>query len=81
MPCPSVVLWEDAPPNHGAGSGPRLSQETMTMRLYDRQHRFYCGIDLHARTLSLHILDQAGQVGTGNLERVNLERIRPLFLA
>jgi len=32
------------------------------MRLYNQPHRFYCGIDLHARTMSLDILDQAGQV-------------------
>jgi transposase len=32
------------------------------MRLYNQQHRFYCGIDLHARTMSLDILDQEGQV-------------------
>ena len=31
------------------------------MRFYTLQHRFYCGIDLHARTLSLHILDAHGQ--------------------
>src|SRR5262245_34410382 len=31
------------------------------MRFYTQQHRFYCGIDLHARTLSLHILDASGQ--------------------
>jgi transposase len=31
------------------------------MRFYNQQHRFYCGVDLHARTLSLHILDQPGQ--------------------
>jgi hypothetical protein len=23
----------------------------MTMRFYNRTHRFYCGVDLHARTL------------------------------
>jgi transposase len=32
----------------------------MSMRFYTQQHRFYCGVDLHARTLSLHLLDQAG---------------------
>jgi transposase len=32
----------------------------MTMRWYDRQHRFYCGIDLHARSMHLGILDQTG---------------------
>ena len=30
------------------------------MRFDNQQHRFYCGVDLHARTLSLHILDAAG---------------------
>jgi transposase len=30
------------------------------MRFYNQQHRFYCGVDLHARTLSLHILDAEG---------------------
>ena len=32
------------------------------MRFYTQQHRFYCGVDLHARTLSLCIYDQAGKV-------------------
>src|SRR6516165_11926041 len=33
-----------------------------TMRFYNQQHRFYCGVDLHARTMYLCILDQAGEV-------------------
>src|SRR5207253_3935121 len=33
-----------------------------TMRFYTQQHRFYAGIDLHARTLHLCVLDQAGTV-------------------
>jgi len=32
------------------------------MRVYTNQHRFYCGGDLHARTIHLCILDQAGNV-------------------
>lgn len=32
------------------------------MRFYTEQHRFYAGVDLHARTLSVCVLDQAGQV-------------------
>jgi transposase len=32
------------------------------MRFYNTQHRFYCGIDLHARTMHVCILDQAGNV-------------------
>ena len=32
------------------------------MRFYTQQHQHYCGIDLHARTMYLCVLDQAGQV-------------------
>ena len=32
------------------------------MRFYTKQHRFYCGVDLHARTMHLCILDSDGQV-------------------
>jgi transposase len=32
------------------------------MRFYTRQHKHYCGIDLHARTMYLCILNQAGDV-------------------
>jgi transposase len=32
------------------------------MRVYTQPHRFYCGIDLHARSLHLCILDQGGAV-------------------
>ena len=32
------------------------------MRFYKGQHHFYCGIDLHARSLYVCILDQAGDV-------------------
>jgi hypothetical protein len=32
------------------------------MRFYTKQHRFYAGIDLHARNLHLCVLDDAGNV-------------------
>jgi len=32
------------------------------MRFYDHPHRFYCGVDLHARTMHVCILDHNGQV-------------------
>jgi transposase len=32
------------------------------MRFYNQQHRFYCGIDLHARTLAVCILDADGAI-------------------
>ena len=32
------------------------------MRFYSGQHRFYCGVDLHTRTLSLCVVDSAGAI-------------------
>ena len=32
------------------------------MRFYTTQHAFYCGVDLHARTMYVCVLDQAGEV-------------------
>lgn len=32
------------------------------MRFYNKAHRFYCGIDLHARSMYLCILDEAGTI-------------------
>ena len=32
------------------------------MRFYNRQHRHYCGIDLHVKTMYVCIVDSAGQV-------------------
>ena len=32
------------------------------MRFYTKQHRYYCGIDLHARSMYLCILDTHGEM-------------------
>ncbi len=32
------------------------------MRFYNQPHRFYCGVDRHARTMYLGIIDQAGTI-------------------
>lgn len=32
------------------------------MRFYAQEHRFYCGVDLHARSMYLCILDQKGEI-------------------
>ncbi len=32
------------------------------MRFYTQQHQYYCGIDLHARSMYVCILNQAGEV-------------------
>src|SRR2546427_13307707 len=39
-----------------------IGQEESRMRFYNRQHRHYCGIDLHVKTMYICILDAAGQV-------------------
>ena len=31
------------------------------MRCYTGQHRFYAGVDLHARSMYIHILDHQGK--------------------
>lgn len=46
------------------------------MRFYNQQHRFYAGIDLHARTLYLCVLDQAGAI----VRHVNLNAEPRAFL-
>ena len=30
------------------------------MRFYNQQHQYYCGVDLHARSMFTHVLDHAG---------------------
>src|SRR5262249_21344633 len=55
------IFRKDVPSNHDAGSGPHHLRSN-AMRFYNQQHRFYCGVDLHARTMYLCILDDAGRV-------------------
>src|SRR5687767_5942671 len=64
--CPKVVVGIETPSNElssliGAGSSPAQPKETM-MRFYVKQHRFYCGIDLHARLLAVCVVDQTGAI-------------------
>src|SRR6478752_7476386 len=40
------------------GPSPRRPR---SMRLYKQAHAFYAGIDLHARTMFTHVLDQCGR--------------------
>lgn len=32
------------------------------MRFYTKPHKFYCGLDLQARSMSLCVLNQAGEI-------------------
>jgi hypothetical protein len=50
----TVVCWGGAKPVHQEGGDLR--------RLYTTQHPLYCGIDLHARTMDVCILDQHSAV-------------------
>ena len=43
------------------------------MRFYNSQHRYYCGIDLHARTMYVVVIDQAGQVLVERNMKTNAE--------
>jgi predicted NBD/HSP70 family sugar kinase len=38
------------------------NQEETSMRFYNTQHPFCCGIDLHARMMYVCILDPSGEV-------------------
>ena len=41
---------------------PAPGREETRMRFYTQQHRYYCGIDLHARRMYICILDSEGTV-------------------
>jgi transposase len=47
------------------------------MRFYTKQHKFYCGIDLHAKKMYVCVLDSAGKIV---LHR-NINTEREIFLA
>ena len=47
------------------------------MRIYTQQHKYYCGVDLHARSIYVYILNQEGAV----LVHKNLRAKPDAFLA
>src|ERR1700687_653739 len=47
-------------PRRAQAPGP-IPKETV-MRFYNQAHAFYCGVDLHARTMYLCVVDQAGNI-------------------
>jgi hypothetical protein len=49
------------------------------MRFYNQTHRYYCGVDLHARTMYLCILDSAGRpVSSGSRQVAGPKSCCPL---
>ncbi len=43
------------------------------MRFYTQQHQYYCGIDLHARSMYVCLLDQSGEILLHRNMRANPE--------
>jgi hypothetical protein len=66
LPVPAWIFQGGVyPPNHEAGSGRLVTTEAFDMRCYTGQHRFYAGVDLHARSMFTHALDQMGKTVFG----------------
>src|SRR5262245_9001947 len=40
----------------------KVNKEETSMRFYTTQHQFYCGIDLHARSMYVCVLSHAGEI-------------------
>ena len=49
------------------------------MRFYNRQHQYYCGIDLHVKTMYVCILNATGEVLEHRNVRSTPEALRPLI--
>jgi hypothetical protein len=54
-----VSLWLTSTLN-GSWLKPACSEKDMIMRFYNSQHEFYCGIDLHANSMHVCVVDQRG---------------------
>ena len=64
--CKRMILIQPSPCAYqldrlSAGTRAHAAQEEDRMRVYNRRHRHYCGIDLHVKTMYICILDSAGQ--------------------
>ncbi|GBE05910.1 transposase IS116/IS110/IS902 family protein [bacterium BMS3Abin10] len=46
------------------------------MKFYTKQHKYYCGVDLHARSLYVCIIDQKGEI----VKHKNIDATREAFL-
>ena len=49
------------------------------MRFYQQQHEFYCGVDLHARSMHVCIVDHAGQTKVHKNIDAHPDRFLPLI--
>jgi len=46
------------------------------MRFYSKQHKYYCGVDLHAQTMYVCIIDQQARI----VKQKNIKSNPPAFL-
>ena len=56
--CSGRMILIEAP----SPANPVTNKEETSMRFYNTQHPFYCGIDLHARMMYVCILNQSGEI-------------------
>jgi hypothetical protein len=47
--------------NRDAGSGRPVTYRRLSMPNYNQPHQFYAGVDLHARSMFVHILSNKGK--------------------
>jgi transposase len=47
--------------NHDAGSGRPVTSQEANMPNYNQAHQFYAGVDLHARSMFVHVLSAKGK--------------------
>jgi len=76
-----LILIEPSPsqPNFRKAEGDQTQQGEDPMNFYNTYHAHYCGIDLHARSLYVCILDQAGDVLLHNECSANPEQLLSLI--
>src|SRR6185503_17429913 len=55
------------------------SSTEATMRFYQQQHEFYCGVDLHARSMHVCIVDREGQTKVHKNIESTPDRFLPLI--
>jgi hypothetical protein len=58
--CPKMRAHLRVPSLNGLATSP--IPRRLMMRFYKQQHQFYCGIDLHAKSMHLCLVNQAGDV-------------------
>jgi transposase len=57
-------------------NNPKILPKEAYMNFYTQQHKYYCGIDLHAKTMYLCIINQEGNI----LLQRNIRTHREVFL-